>query len=194
MPELSPEEKVQLQDHVALARLIVTQRSQPNNKAFKPRRADFDRSFGDGLRFLHERAGADLAILLDGVQVKQSGGSTFMQLALAAAGVGIAGGGGTQVVASVLDFARGDVEWFNSTLGVEVFGMGGKDVRDSNSRRARWKPRSRNPADCTAIPRWMPTCSRSWTGCSRTRRGRSACAPAAIPSSTRSRSRPATYT
>jgi hypothetical protein len=133
MPELSPEEKVQLQDHVALARLIVTQRSQPNNKACKPRRADFDRSFGDGLRFLHERAGADLAILLDGVQVQRSGGSIFMQFELTAAGVGIAGGGGTQVVASVLDFARGDVEWFNSTLGVEVFGMGGKDVRDTTA-------------------------------------------------------------
>ena len=131
MPELSPDEQAVLRDHLGLVKLIVTQGSALTGKAWQARRADFDRSLGDGLRFLKDRSGADFAILLDGVQVRQSGGSIFAQIALAALGVAAPGGGGTQLVASVIDLDAGQVQWFNSSVGLQIFGMGGSDVRKS---------------------------------------------------------------
>jgi hypothetical protein len=132
LPELTADERAVLDDYVALARLVVLQGGQLGAKAWRVRKADFDRSLGDGLQFLYEKTGAEFAVLLDGAQVKQTGGSIFMQLALAGAGILAPGGGGTSVMASVLDLKSGEVEWFNSTTGVEVFGMGGKDVRDTS--------------------------------------------------------------
>jgi len=129
LPELEATDASALRNHVAVARLIVQAGGQHKFGEWKKHRADFDRSFGDGLRFLHERTGADYALLIDGSQVKVSGGRIFMQLALAAAGIIMIGGGGTVVSTSLLDLNTGQVTWFNSSLDVEILGMSGSDMR-----------------------------------------------------------------
>jgi hypothetical protein len=134
MPELPPDESRKLRDHVALARLIAFEGTHYKSKFKKDdwhsHRADFDRSFGDGLKFLHDRTGADYALLIDGSQIRQSGGSIFMQLLLAAGGVMVLGGGGTVVSACLIDLNTGQVAWFNSSLSVAILGMTKADLRD----------------------------------------------------------------
>lgn len=132
VPELTAAEQVVLRDHLGLARLIVAQGSSLTGSVWKQRRATFDRGMGDGMRFLKDRSGADLAVLLDGRQVEQSGGSVLGQLALAGVGAYVPGGGGTQLSASLIDLGAGQVQWFNSTLGVQIFGIGGDDIRKSD--------------------------------------------------------------
>jgi hypothetical protein len=131
VPELIAAEQAVLRDHLGLTRLIVAQGSSLTGTVWKQRRATFDRALGDGMRFLKERSGADFAMLLYGRQVKQSGGSVLGQLALAGVGAYVPGGGGTQLSASLVDLGAGQVQWFNSSLGVQIFGIGGDDIRKS---------------------------------------------------------------
>ena len=64
-----------------------------------------------------------------GAEIRQTGGSVFMQILAAAGGYGVAGGG-TYVTAGVVNLRTGDLSWFNWQAGAEVFGMTGSDVRD----------------------------------------------------------------
>ena len=103
LPDLTPEESVILHDYIAVAQRIVGAGVQYKSSEWHKHREAFDRSFGDGLRFLHERTGADYALLIDGSQVQQSGGRLAMRLlgslAVAAGGIIlIPTGGGGEVV------------------------------------------------------------------------------------------------
>lgn len=129
MPALTPAEQAALRDHLGLTRLIVAQGSSLTGSVWKQRRANFDRTLGDGLRFLKDRSGADLAMLLDGWQVEQSGGSVVGQLALMGLGAAMPGGGGIQLSVGLIDLGAGQVQWFNSSRGAQVLGIGGDDVR-----------------------------------------------------------------
>jgi hypothetical protein len=132
MPELSPQEQQALHDNLGVAKLIATQGSQLGGKVWERRRADFDRTLGDGLAFLHEKTTADYLLLIDGAQAKQTGGSVFTQvLLLATLGVGMPGGG-TFVRATLVDLEAGQVKWFNQSIGVQVFGVTGSDVSQSD--------------------------------------------------------------
>jgi hypothetical protein len=136
LPNLTPEELAILHDHIALAQLIVAAGVQYGSGEWHKHRADFDRSFGDGLRFLHERTGADYALLIDGSQVRQSGGRVAMKwlgtLAAAAAGILIVpmGGGGEFLNVCLLDLTHGTVVWFNSSRTVDVLASSGADMRN----------------------------------------------------------------
>jgi hypothetical protein len=130
MPELSAAEQATLRDELGLARVIVSNGAHYRHGDWHKHRENFDPSIGDGLGFLHERTQADYAVLVDGLQIKQSGGTIFMQIALAAAGVAVVGGAGTTVSVAVIDLNQGVVSWFNHSIGVEAFGISGTDVRN----------------------------------------------------------------
>jgi hypothetical protein len=142
LPDLTPQEFAIVHDHIAVALLIVGAGTQYEDGDWHKHRADFDRSFGDGLRFLHERTGADYALLIDGSQVRQSGGRMAMRLlgTLAAAAGGImvipAGGGGEVVNVCLLDLNNGTVAWFNSSRSKSAFGFAGADLRNAATTQA----------------------------------------------------------
>jgi hypothetical protein len=137
MPVLEPAEQEVLREHLALVKLVVLQANSMSGSAWNSRKPDFDRRLGNGLQFLREKSGADFAILIDGSQVKQSGGSVFSQIALigilgAVGGVSLgagAPGGGTYLSSSLIDLAGGEVKWFNTRYGQEAFGMTRSDLR-----------------------------------------------------------------
>lgn len=142
MPDLTPGESLIVGDHIALAQLIVGAGVRYKSGEWHQHRADFDRSFGDGLRFLRERTGADYALLIYGQQVRQSGGRIAMRwlgtLAVAAAGVIVIprGGGGEEVNVCLLDLTNGTVAWFNSSRAIDVFASSGADLRDPAATKA----------------------------------------------------------
>jgi len=137
LPDLTPKEAVIVHDHIAVAQLIVGAGTQYVDGDWHKQRADFDRTFGDGLHFLHERTGADYALLIDGTQVRQSGGRVAMRLlgtlATAAAGFAVVstGGGGEVLNISLLDLNNGTVAWFNSSRTKNIFGSAGDDFRNA---------------------------------------------------------------
>lgn len=129
LPPLEPAEQQVLRDHLAVVKLVVLQANSMYGSAWNRRKPEFDRRFGEGLRFLRDKSGADFAIVIDGSQVKQSGGSIFTQFALAAIGVGVPGGG-TYLTSSLIDLQAGEVKWFNARFGAEALGITGSDIRD----------------------------------------------------------------
>lgn len=135
MPELSPQEQQALREHIALVKLVVLEANDLTGAVWQTRRGDYDRRFGDGLQFLRDKSGADFAIVIDGAQLKQSGGSVFAQIAMAALGVAMPGGG-TYLSSSLLDLGNGEVKWFNAKFGAEVLGISGSDIRTPEESKA----------------------------------------------------------
>ena len=137
LPDLTPQEAAVVHDHIAVAQLIVGAGAEYEKGDWHKHRRDFDRTFGDGLRFLHERSGADYALLIDGTQVRQSGGRVAMRvlgtLAAAAGGIMVVptGGGGEVLNVCLLDLNNGTVAWFNSSRSKNVFGSAGADLRNA---------------------------------------------------------------
>ncbi len=144
MPALEPAEQEVLREHLALVKLVVLQANSMSGGAWNSRKPDFDRRLGDGLQFLREKSGADLVVLIDGSQVKQSGGSVLAQIALvgvlgAAGGTYVgagAPGGGTYLSSSLIDLVAGELKWFNARYGQEAFGMTRSDVRQLDDAKA----------------------------------------------------------
>lgn len=137
LPDLTPQETALVRDHMSVAMLVVAEAAQYEDNDWHRHRANFDRTLGDGLRFLHERTGADYALLIDGSQIRQSGGRLAMKwlgtLAVAAAGVIVVapGGGGEILNVCLLDLNNGTVAWFNSTRTKNGFGTAGADMRNA---------------------------------------------------------------
>ncbi len=132
MPTVEGETEALLREHVELFKIIadnVTSLLQYGGKAWAEKKTNFDYTLGDGLAFLADLAQADYALIVAGAQVKQTGGSVFLQI-LAAAGGYVTPGGGTFIVIGVVNLHTGDLAWFNWKVGGEVFGMTGSDVRD----------------------------------------------------------------
>lgn len=121
MPALTPEESAALKEHLALYKLTAVSAAQIlqfGGPAWQGKRAHFDYSLGDGLKFLVERSGADAAIVVAGGQVKSSGGRIAMFLLLAAAGVAIPLGG-AQVYAGAIDLDTGNITWMEQMVGTK---------------------------------------------------------------------------
>jgi hypothetical protein len=139
MPIFEGEAEGLLREHVELFKIVancVTELIPYGGKAWNEKRTNFDYSLGPGLAFLADEAQADYAFFLAGTQIKQTVGSKFMQsLAAFTADVmdddyKISVGGGTHIVAGVVDLHSGDLAWFNWNQGGLGFGRSGKDVRD----------------------------------------------------------------
>ena len=127
MPTFDTETTGLLREHVEFFKIIadcVTSVIQYGGKAWNEKRTNFDYSLGPGLGFLADAAEADYALIVAGAQVKQTGGSAFMQFLVGTPG------GGTFVTAGVVNLRTGDLAWFNWQMGMELFGMTGSDVRD----------------------------------------------------------------
>ncbi len=120
-----------LREHIELFKIVANTMTgvlQWGGKAFADKRASPDYSIGDGLAFLADATGADYAFIMAGGQVKQTGGSAFMQFVAAAGGVYVPGGG-TYAMAGIIDLRSGEVKWLNSAAGEQMFGMTGTDTR-----------------------------------------------------------------
>jgi len=127
MPTFQGETEGLLREHVEFFKIVadcVTTVIQYGGKAWNEKRINFDYTLGNGLGFLADAAQADYALILAGAQVKQTGGSVFMQFLVGTPG------GGTYVAAGVVNLRTGDLAWFNWKMGIEMFGITGSDVRD----------------------------------------------------------------
>jgi hypothetical protein len=142
VPDLTPQEAAIVREHVSVAMLIVAAAAQYEENDWHSHRANFDRTLGDGLRFLHDRTGADYALLIDGTQVRQSGGRIAMNwlgtLAVATTGFIVVspGGGGEVLNLCLLDLNNGTVAWFNSSRTKNGFGSAGADMRNAEKTQA----------------------------------------------------------
>jgi hypothetical protein len=136
MPTLEPAEQEVLREHLALVKLVVQQASSMTGPAWNSRKPEFDRRLGDGLQFLREKSGAEFAILIDGSQLKQSGGRVLTQIALAGLGGSAPFGGGTYLSSSLIDLLGGEVKWFNARFGDEAFGITRSDLRQLDDAKA----------------------------------------------------------
>lgn len=136
VPPLEAAEQQVLRDHLAVVKLVVMAANSMSGSAWNSRKPEFDRRIGDGLQFLRERSGADFAIVIEGSQLKQSGGSVFTQIAMAAMGVINLSGGGTYLTSSLIDLQAGEVKWFNARFGNEALGITGSDIRDLDEAKA----------------------------------------------------------
>lgn len=123
MPELTAEETLLLEEHVAVYRLVVgALRAHQTTGGWQHKKAKVAGTVGAGLGFLHEKTGADVALLVSGVDVESSGGR------IAAAWVnGLLSGtsmpmGHSKVVAGYLNLHTGDVLWSNQSFS-ESYGL-----------------------------------------------------------------------
>jgi len=126
------EEATLLREHVELFKIIASNSSMMirfGGKAWQEKKLQYDYTLGDGLALYGDRSNADYAFMIGGAQVKQTGGSIFMQLALAGTLGVVMPGGGTYLMLALVDMRTGDIVWFNSLEGGEVFGMTGSDLR-----------------------------------------------------------------
>jgi hypothetical protein len=127
LPQLDEASRATLREHVELFKIIAITLDftvKPGGKPWQDVRDRTDYSVGDGLRFLRDKTGADYAFVMAGLERRQSGGSIFMQFALAAAGVGVATGAGSYVYCGVIDLRTGQLTWYGSKSGSKEFGMG----------------------------------------------------------------------
>jgi hypothetical protein len=133
-PQIGADREAALTEHIELFKVIGIQLDgvvKAGGKAWEETRKAADYRIGPGLHFLKEQTGADYAFLLAGAEVRQTGGSIFMQFLLAGAGV-YAPGGGTYMYAGIINLDTGRVTWFGSQLGMQAFGMGGADARSTS--------------------------------------------------------------
>jgi len=133
LPELSDDEQAVLREELGLVHQVIASGATFGHGEWHKHLENFDPEIGEGLSFLHEKTGADYAVVIDGMQIRQSGGQIFMQIALAAAGVAVIGGAGATVSMAIIDLNHQTVHWFNSTIGVEALGISSMDVRNTDS-------------------------------------------------------------
>jgi hypothetical protein len=127
LPPLDQSSEATLREHVELFKIIGSTLDftvKAGGKPWQDVRDRTDYSVGDGLRFLAEKTGADYAFVIAGLERRQSGGTVFMQFALAAAGVGVATGAGSYVYCGIIDLHSGQLTWYGSKTGSKEFGMG----------------------------------------------------------------------
>lgn len=132
LPQVDGEPAALLREHIELFKIVastVTGVVQAGKVWEDKRTTNFDYSIGNGLAFLADAADADYAFLIAGAQVKQTGGSIFAQVLIAAAFGAYAPGGGTYVMGGIVNLRTGELRWINARMGTEIFGMSGSDVR-----------------------------------------------------------------
>jgi hypothetical protein len=136
LPSIEDADRAALREHVELFKVVAMNLEgvvKPGGKPWQPIRDNADFRLGEGLRFLKSRTGADYALVLSGAEIRQTGGSIFMQLAIAGVLGAYVPGGGTFMYCGIVDLESGRVTWYNSSLGASVFGMGGSANTDKEA-------------------------------------------------------------
>ena len=142
LPSITSDERSTIDEILAVATLVQMQEYGEGRKNISSAlRAHIDRSLGQSLAFLHERTGADYALITLGTQAEQG------QELVALGAVGVAASvlypplvalpGRTLSYAAMLlvDLRTGQVRWFNGRSGYEIGGYNFTDLRDSASAR-----------------------------------------------------------
>jgi hypothetical protein len=86
VPQLPDDQASVLREHIELFKLIGSQIEavvKPGGKAWQDTRANADYRIGPGLAFLKQQTGAQYAFVMAGAEIRQTGGSIFMQMLLA---------------------------------------------------------------------------------------------------------------
>lgn len=129
LPELSPDEKEILDEHIALYHHVVTGAYNTTRfpfEAWKHKREKFDYTVGEGLAFLMRKTNADAALYILGEDVISSDGRKAAMVFAAALGVAIQMGH-TVLIGGVVDLESGDILWF------DYAGSGVTDMRNPES-------------------------------------------------------------
>lgn len=133
VPQLPPDQLAVLREHIELFKLIGSQIEgvvKPGGKVWKDTRENADYRIGNGLAFLHQQTGAKYAFVLAGAEIRQTGGSIFMQMLLAGLTGVYSVGAGTYMYAGVIDLDSGRLVWFGSLVGMQSMGISsGPDAR-----------------------------------------------------------------
>jgi hypothetical protein len=132
LPPLPADEQAAVDEHVALLNTIVDNiRFMAGTPGFKldddfgPQSVALHRySMGDGLAFLTERCGADLALIVSGFHLKPTGGRRAVGLLL----YGAIPPEGAGLSVAIADLETGELVWFQSIgdFHVTLFGKGGE--------------------------------------------------------------------
>lgn len=125
-PDFTPEERAAIDEHLALIERVLANRlliSMSPGTVWADRLADFGDRTGDGLGFLHDKYGADVAAFAVGEQAKSTGGRQAMNALtmIAGAAVGVAiipGSAQSRLVIGTLDAATGTVRWANMRVNI----------------------------------------------------------------------------
>lgn len=136
LPSMEDADRASLREHVELFKVVAMNFEgvvKPGGKPWQSVRDNADFRLGEGLRFLKARTGADYALVLSGAEIRQTGGSIFMQLAIAGVLGAYVPGGGTFMYCGIVDLESGRITWYNSSLGASVFGMGGSANTDKEA-------------------------------------------------------------
>lgn len=117
MPNLNAQQDVQLQEHLALNRLVmstaVTYATQ-TGIAWHHKRDHFDYTIGPGLQFLQQKTKANAAIILLGSDTNSSTGRVAANVVLSLlSGLPYFNGGTSFLAAGVIDLTTGNILWIN---------------------------------------------------------------------------------
>ncbi|MGA1839018.1 MAG: hypothetical protein ACMUIU_00185 [bacterium] len=125
MVELTPEEQMIFDEHLALYDLICNNAyvfSYSSYPAWRHKEHHFDYTLGKGLNFLKEKTGADTCLFITGSDVIPTSGRKAMGVAGVIFGVPVSLGSSFLAI-SVVDLATGDIVWFNHRSGREIMDM-----------------------------------------------------------------------
>lgn len=136
LPSMEEADRSALREHVELFKVVAMNLEgvvKLGGKPWQSVRDNADFRIGEGLKFLKARTGADYALVLSGAEIRQTGGSIFMQLAIAGVLGAYVPGGGTFMYCGIVDLESGRITWYNASLGASVFGMGGSANTDKEA-------------------------------------------------------------
>jgi hypothetical protein len=135
LPALAPEEQRILDEHLALIDLIVRPREvNPAGMVIVARSANVTMSrdsqphFGEGLAFLAERAGTDVAVLVQGFQQPMPPVAQSLGYVGALPYLIDATSSGTSARVALLDLRAGTIRWTDEEHSVNLLGVKRKDL------------------------------------------------------------------
>jgi len=142
LPSITSDERSTIDEILAVATLVQMQEYGEGRKnVSKALRAHIARSLGQSLAFLHERTGADYALITLGTQAEQSEELVALSAVGAVASVlfppllVLPTASLSYAAMFLVDLHTGQVRWFNGRSGHEIGGYNFTDLRDSASAR-----------------------------------------------------------
>jgi len=142
LPSITSDERSTIDEIWAVATLVQMQEYGEGRKNIsKTLRAHIDRSLGPSLTFLHQRTGADYALITLGTQAEQSEDLVALSAAGAVASalfpplLVLPATSLSYAAMFLVDLRTGQVRWFNGRSGYEIGGYNFTDLRDPASAR-----------------------------------------------------------